>query len=559
MIAPRGEVKQVSRRYRGATLVLETLFETAEGTVALIDCMPLGLPTRFPQIVRVVEGREGRVPMRMELVVRFEYGGIVPWVTHEPGRLRVIAGPDTLNLHTEVPLRGHNYRTVAEFEVAAGSRTPFILTYNRSHRPESLPVAAWYAIERTEAAWTSWSARSRYAGDHREEVQRSLLVLKALTYQPTGGIVAAPTTSLPERAGGVRNWDYRFCWLRDAAVTLYALLLAGYTEEARAWREWLLRAVAGRPSQIQVIYGIGGERRLPEHELPWLSGFEGSSPVRIGNGAHGQLQLDVFGEVMDALHQCRHAELQGGASWALERKLVDHLESRWQQPDASIWEVRGRPRHFTYSKVMAWVAFDRAIKAVELFGLEGPVERWKKIRSEIHTEVCARAFSTELNAFVQSYEDQALDASLLQIPLVGFLPPRDRRVLGTVAAIERELIEDTFVLRYRTRAAVDGLPEGEGAFLACSFWLVNNWAMQGRRDEAQALFRRLVAIQNDVGLLAEEYDPAARRQLGNFPQAFSHLALIDAAMALSEHPASEVPHRVHPHHRHAGPVVPKGG
>lgn len=548
-IFPVAQVKRVVRRYRGETLVLETVFETAEGSVALIDCMPLGLGSLFPQIVRVVEGRSGKVAMTMQLVVRFEYGSIVPWVTRQPGSLRVVAGPDTLNLHTEVPLSGRNFRTVAEFEVNAGDRVPFILTYSPSHRRESLPVAAWYAVERSEAQWQRWSSRSLYEGEYREQVQCSLRVLKALTYAPTGGIVAAPTSSLPEQLGGERNWDYRFCWVRDATITLYALLRAGYDDEARAWREWLLRAVAGRPEQIQVIYGIGGERRLAEYELPWLRGFEGSRPVRAGNAAHGQLQLDVFGELMDAMHQCRHARMHDGASWALEQSLLEYLESRWSEPDRSIWEVRGPERHFTYSKVMAWVAFDRAVKAIELFGLPGPVDRWKKVRDQIHAEVCERAFSSKQNAFVQAYDSEALDASLLKIPLVGFLPPNDPRVRGTVAAIERELlVDDTFVLRYRSGPDTDGLPAGEGAFLACSFWLVNNWVMQGRREEAQRLFERLLLLQNDVGLLAEEYDPRARRQLGNFPQGFSHLALIDAAMALSASAGHDIPHRVHPKH-----------
>jgi GH15 family glucan-1,4-alpha-glucosidase len=411
---------------------------------------------------------------------------------------------------------------------------------------EAPPIATPYALERTQAAWSAWSSRSRYHGPERAAVQRSLLVLKALTFEPTGGIVAAPTTSLPERIGGERNWDYRFCWVRDATVTLYALLRAGYTEEAQAWREWLLRAVAGSASQIQVIYGLAGERHLPECELPWLRGFAGSAPVRVGNAAHGQLQLDVFGELMDAMHQCRQARLvDSGASWALERSLLGFLETRWREPDASIWEVRGPARQFTYSKVMAWVAFDRAIKAIELFGLDGPLAHWQSIRAEIHAEVCAHAFSSKRNAFMQAYDLDEPDASLLQIPLVGFLPADDPRVRGTLAAIERELsIDDTLVLRYRSRQRIDGLPAGEGAFLACSFWLVNNLVMQGRREEAEALFQRLLALQNDVGLMAEEYDPLQRRQLGNFPQAFSHLALIDAALALSEDATQNVPHRV---------------
>jgi GH15 family glucan-1,4-alpha-glucosidase len=545
LIAPCDAPTKTTRQYRGESLVLETVFETQNGTVALIDFMPFGLQFESPQIVRIVEGRRGRVPMRMEWVVRFGYGSIVPWVTQQMGTVSATAGPDTLHLHTEVPLYGRELRTFAEFDISEGGRVPFHLTYNASHLGESPPIATAYALERTQAAWSAWSSRSRYHGPERNAVQRSLLVLKALTFDPTGGIVAAPTTSLPERIGGERNWDYRFCWVRDATVTLYALLRAGYTEEAQAWREWLLRAVAGSPSQIQVIYGLAGERHLPERELAWLSGFAGSAPVRVGNAAHGQLQLDVFGELMDAMHQCRQAQLESGASWALERSLLGFLETRWREPDESIWEVRGPARQFTYSKVMAWVAFDRAIKAIELFGLEGPLSHWQSIRAEIHAEVCAHAFSTQRNAFMQAYDLDELDASLLQIPLVGFLPADDPRVRGTLAAIERELkIDDTFVLRYKSRERTDGLPAGEGAFLACSFWLVNNLVMQGRRQEADALFQRLLAVQNDVGLMAEEYDPLQRRQLGNFPQAFSHLALIDAALALSEDAAQDVPHRV---------------
>jgi GH15 family glucan-1,4-alpha-glucosidase len=529
LIAPKGEVHSQTRQYRGETLVLETVFETADGSVALIDCMPLPSDSDAPQLVRLVEGRTGRVAMRMELVIRFDYGSIVPWVTRQPGSLRAIAGPDTLHLHTEVPWHGENLRTVAEFEVSAGSRVPFVITYHPSHLPERAPVAGSYAVERTEAAWSDWSKRSRYTGAHREAVQRSLIVLKALIYEPTGGTVAAPTTSLPEQLGGSRNWDYRFCWLRDATITLYSLLLAG------------------TPSQVQVIYGLRGERHLTEVELPWLPGYESSSPVRIGNAAHSQLQLDVFGELMDAMHQCRRAGIDSEDSWALERNLLEFLEANWQRPDASIWEVRGPLRHFTYSKVMAWVAFDRAIKAVEMFGRAGPVERWRATRARIHAEVCARAYSEEQGAFVQSYDTTELDASLLQMPLVGFLPPDDPRIRGTVRAIERELlIDDTFVLRYHSQRSVDGLPAGEGAFLACSFWLVSNRVMQGRRREAEELFTRLLGLRNDVGLLAEEYDIGRKRQVGNFPQAFSHLALVDAAQALSEPAKDPASHRLTP-------------
>jgi GH15 family glucan-1,4-alpha-glucosidase len=546
-IAPVERCSRVTRSYRGASLVLETLFETATGSVAVIDCMPLTADSDRPQIVRVVEGRRGRVRMRTELVVRFGYGKVIPWVTRGSAGIRAIAGPDSLNLYSEVPLRGENMRTTAEFDLESGAMVPFVLGYHPSHLPEQPPPAPWYAVQSTEARWTSWSASSRYDGAYQAEVQRSLCVLKGLTYLPTGGIVAAATTSLPEQLGGERNWDYRLCWIRDATVTLYALLLAGYTDEAEAWREWLLRAVAGTPDQLQVIYGLRGERRLTESELPWLSGFASSAPVRIGNAAHAQLQLDVFGELMDAMHQCRRANLESGASWAMEKELLGFLEEHWRDPDASIWEVRGPARQFTFSKVMAWVAFDRAVKACELFGRDGPVSRWRGIRDAIHAEVCTRGFSTRRQAFVQSYDSEELDASLLQIPLVGFLPPTDARVRGTLAAIERELVLDgTFVRRYRSRKELDGLAPGEGAFLPCSFWLVSNLVMQDRRAEATALFERLLSLRNDVGLLAEEYDPERCQQLGNFPQAFSHLALVDAAQSLSERESAPPQHRLEP-------------
>lgn len=546
-IAPACAPTRIVRRYRGDSLVLETLFETEEGAVALIDCMPWPELADWPQIVRVVEGRSGRVSMQMQLIMRFGYGSVIPWVTRQPAGLRAIAGPDTLHVYAEVPLRSHNLRTNAEFAVEAGDIVSFAASYHPSHLPARPPAAPWYSIRSTEAAWAAWSARSQYRGTYRAEVQRSLCVLKALTYEPTGGIVAAPTTSLPELLGGTRNWDYRLCWIRDATITLYAFLLAGHTEEAAAWREWLLRAVAGTPSQLQVIYGLAGERALPERELPWLCGFASSAPVRVGNAAHGQMQLDVFGELMDAMHQCRRADPENAASWALERQLLGFLEEHYRDPDASIWEVRGPARQFTFSKVMAWVAFDRAIKAIELFGREGPLERWRAVRQAIHDEVCTRGFSTRKNSFVQSYDSDELDASLLQIPMVGFLPPEDPRVRGTLAAIEAELVIDrTFVLRYRTRERLDGLPPGEGAFLACSFWLVSNLVMQDRREEAEQLFGRLLAIGNDVGLLAEEYDPAGGCALGNFPQAFSHLALVDAAQALSEDCSAPPQHRLAP-------------
>jgi GH15 family glucan-1,4-alpha-glucosidase len=539
LLAPIEKPKNVTRRYRDESLVLETEFETSEGVVAVIDCMPLSADAACPQITRIVEGRAGAVQMQMELVIRFEYGTVVPWVTREPGGLRATAGPDALYLHAEVPVHGENLRTVAQFVIEEGVRLPFTLSYTVSHHPRPAPLAASYVLDRTDAAWALWSAKSRYKDRYRAQVQRSLLTLKALTYEPTGGIVAAPTTSLPEALGGTRNWDYRFCWVRDAAITLTSLLAAGYSDEACAWREWLLRAVAGTPDQLQVMYGISGERRLTEFELPWLPGYEGSAPVRIGNDAHHQLQLDVFGELMEAMHQARLAKVENLASWAVELRLLDFLEQHWQAPDAGIWEVRGRFRNFTFSKVMAWVAFDRAIQAVEHMGYDGPVERWRAVRDQIHADVCERAFSTTKQAFVQAYDTDQLDASLLRMPLVGFLPADDPRVRGTLVAIERELlIDDTFVLRYRTRPEIDGLPPGEGAFLPCSFWLVNNWVLQGRHDEARALFERLLALCNDVGLLSEEYLPEQKRLLGNFPQAFSHLALVDAALALDPITAS---------------------
>jgi GH15 family glucan-1,4-alpha-glucosidase len=547
-LAPKEEVLDVSRRYRDESLVLETLVTVQTGTVALIECLLFDEDDgRDPRLVRLVEGRSGRVPMHMELVVRFDYGSRVPWVTREGDHLAAIAGPEIVRLYADVEFYGRELRTHADFSTSEGERVSFVLTHAESHLPESPPVAALDAIERTERRWKAWTARSNYRGQYRESVQRSLLTLKALTYRPTGGIVAAPTTSLPEQLGGTRNWDYRFCWIRDATISLYSLLVSGYTQEAADWRNWLLRAIAGSPADAQVIYGIAGERRLEERELPWLPGYADSRPVRTGNAAHTQLQLDVYGELMDAMYQCRQAGLENAASWALEKRLLCYLEEIWREPDEGIWEMRGPRRQFTHSKVMAWVAFDRAVRSVEQFGRDGPLARWKEVREAIHEEVCARGFDERRNAFVQSYGSTALDASLLLMPLVGFLPAQDPRMVGTVAAIERELlIEDTFVLRYRTDPAIDGLPPGEGAFLACSFWLVSNRVMQGRADEARALFERLLAVRNDVGLLAEEYEPRARRLVGNFPQAFSHLALVDAAVSLSDVHEDPASHRVAP-------------
>lgn len=530
-IAPPGACTGVSRRYRDGTLVLETEFETDAGAFALIDFMPLR--DDVPDLVRLVEGRRGRVAVRMELIIRFDYGSIVPWVRRTPDGLTATAGPDKLRLYTPVPLRGEDFRTTADFHVTAGQRVPFVLTWFRSHRPDTARLDPELALEETERWWRTWSDRCTYRGEWEEAVRRSLITLKALTFAPTGGIVAAPTTSLPEQVGGVRNWDYRFCWLRDATFTLLALMEAGYRDEANAWREWLLRAAAGKPSQMNILYGLGGERRLTEIELAWLPGYEQSRPVRIGNAAWSQYQLDVYGEVMDTIHQCLRAGMGPGADgWRIERGLLEFLESRWKEPDEGIWEVRGPRRHFTHSKMMAWVAFDRAVRAVERFGLDGPVDRWRALREEVHAQVCHEGFDGEREAFVQSYGSKRLDASLLMMPLVGFLPATDARVRGTVEAVERELTTDGFVARYAPDPEVDGLPGGEGAFLPCSFWLADNLALLGRHDDARRLFDRLLSIRNDLGLLSEEYDPGLRRLVGNFPQAFSHIGLINTAFNL---------------------------
>jgi GH15 family glucan-1,4-alpha-glucosidase len=472
--------------------------------------------------------------MRMRLVLRLDYGSIVPWVRRTKTGICAVAGPDTVTLQSDVELRNENFRTEAEFTVSAGQRVHFVLMWHPTHEPDPVTADAEALLAQTERWWCEWSGRCTYQGPYRDNVVRSLVTLKALTYAPTGGIVAAPTTSLPEELGGMRNWDYRYCWVRDATFTLYALMLAGYRAEAAAWRDWLLRAVAGKPSQMNLMYGLAGERRLPEMELRWLPGYEGSAPVRIGNAAWEQFQLDVYGELMDALHLARRGGLTPDENgWRVERALTDHLESAWSEPDNGIWEMRGPKRHFTHSKVMAWVAVDRMVKAVENYGLQGPVERWRSLRSRIHDEVCRHGFDRERNTFVQYYGGTELDASLLMIALVGFLPRGDPRLKGTVEAIERDLVEDGFVLRYRTHPKVDGLPPGEAPFLACSFWLADNLALLGRREDARLLFERLLGLCNDVGLLAEEYDPATKRHLGNFPQAFSHVALINTASNLS--------------------------
>jgi GH15 family glucan-1,4-alpha-glucosidase len=521
------------RRYRDGTMILETEMETADGAVTLIDFMPLR--GTCSDLVRMVVGRRGRVAMRMELILRFDYGSIVPWVIRlEDGRLRAVGGPDMVVLESDVPVRGEGLTTVADFSIGAGETASFVLTYTMSHHPPPQSVNSAKALRDTEAFWRDWDSRGTYTGEWGEAVSRSLLTLKSLTYRPTGGIVAAPTMSLPEHIGGSRNWDYRYCWLRDATLTLLTMMDAGYYDEAGAWRDWLLRAIAGSPSQVQIMYGLGGERHLREWEVPWLPGYERSAPVRVGNAAYSQLQHDVIGEVMDALHHARQGGLPPSDDGRnLQRALVSHLETIWHEPDYGIWEVRGDPQHFTHSKVMAWVALDRAVKNAEQLRLDYPIARWAALRDRIHEEVCRRAYDPDVGAFMQAYESKQLDASVLLLPLVGFLPPEDPRVRSTVDVIERRLMANGLVLRYDTSRTDDGLPPGEGAFLACSFWLADNFVLQNRRADAKTLFERLLSLRNDVGLLAEEYDPIARRQLGNFPQAFSHLALVDTALNLA--------------------------
>jgi GH15 family glucan-1,4-alpha-glucosidase len=544
LIGPADADVRTTRRYRGNTLVLETEFETSTGKARLVDCMPPRDHT--VDIARIVEGVEGEVRMQMELIIRFDYGSVVPWVRRVDGALLAIAGPDALSLWSPVHTHGVNLTTRAEFVVRAGERLPFLLVWHPSHESAHY-VEPFAAVEGAVHWWEEWAGRCTYDGDWRDLVVRSLITLKALTYLPTGGIVAAPTTSLPECIGGVRNWDYRYCWLRDATLTLYALLAGGYTAEATAWRNWLLRAVAGDPGDLQIMYGPAGERRLTEYQIPWLPGYEGSAPVRVGNAASKQLQLDVYGEIMDAMHLALRSGVEPDvAAWELEKTLVAGLEKRWREPDEGIWEVRGPRRHFTHSKVMAWVAFDRAIRTARDFTLDGPVDRWRAIRDRIHHEVCENGFNKSRGSFTQFYGSEEVDASLLMLPLVGFLPPDDPRVTGTVAAIERDLMRDGFLLRYPIREDmrdVDGLPPGEGAFLPCTFWLADNYALQGRRDEAAALFERLTGLANDVGLLAEEYDHDRRRLVGNFPQAFTHVALVNTARNLSRAPGAPVEDR----------------
>jgi GH15 family glucan-1,4-alpha-glucosidase len=534
LIAPAAEIRAVRRRYRGESLVLETEFDTDDGTVRVIDFMP---PRgEAPDVIRIVEGVHGRVPMRMQLRLRFDYGRVVPWVYREDGDLVAVAGPDAVWLRSPIRTYGQDLATCADFSVSSGDRAPFVLTWRASHLPPPKPVNPVEELGATEGYWQGWVSACTYEGEWREAVVRSLLTLKVLTYAPTGGIVAATTTSLPEQLGGVRNWDYRFCWLRDATITLQSLLYSGFQSEAQAWRKWLLRAIAGDPAEMQIMYGVAGERRLNEWVADWLPGYDGN-PVRIGNAAARQFQLDVYGEVMDALHQGRRAGLKrDDPSWGLQVKLMDFVEAHWTEPDEGIWEVRGGSQHFTHSKLMAWVAADRAVKAVEDFGLPGPTERWRALRDDLRREILSNGYDESRQTFTQYYGSTELDAALLMIPLVGFLPATDERVRSTVAAIERELLRDGFVQRYTQIPGdtVDGLPAGEGAFLACTFWLADNYALMGRHDEARDVFERLLALRNDVGLLSEEYDTAAGRLVGNFPQAFSHVPLIDTARNLSK-------------------------
>ncbi|MFF4213855.1 glycoside hydrolase family 15 protein [Streptomyces sp. NPDC001796] len=534
-IVPRGAHLCTRRAYRPDTLVLDTDWDTPDGTVRVTDFMPQR--DRAPDVVRVIEGLDGRVTVHGELRLRFDYGSIVPWMRRSDGHRVAVAGPDSVWLRSEPPVRtwGKDFATHSEFTVGKGDRVAFVLTWHPSHEPRPALVDPFEALDSSVEDWRAWAARCRYRGPHRDVVVRSLITLKALTYAPTGGIVAAPTTSLPESLGGVRNWDYRYSWLRDSTLTLQALLAAGYHEEAEAWRDWLLRAVAGKPADLQIMYGISGERRLPEYELPWLPGFHGSAPVRVGNDAVRQFQLDVYGEVIDSLSVARRAGLPvRPPMWRVQCALLEFLRTAWRQPDAGLWEVRGRRRHFVYSKVMAWVAADRAVRTLEEHPhLDGDLDGWQAMRQEVHREVCERGYDHERNTFTQYYGSRALDASLLQIPLVGFLPPDDPRVTGTIDAVRAELSCDGLLLRYDPRHTdVDALPGEEGAFLACSFWLADALHLTGRTDEARELFERLVELCNDVGLLAEEYDPVTGRQLGNFPQAFSHLGLVGTALAL---------------------------
>jgi GH15 family glucan-1,4-alpha-glucosidase len=543
-IAPAVPAETIRRRYLDGTMVLETEF-AANGAVARIrDCVPFARGDGEIDVVRIVEGVKGSMPMESRFALRFDYGHVVPWVRRRDYGIHAIAGPDAVQVATPVELRGEGLATGATFAVGAGETVPFLLTWRPSHRPEHPPKDPLQLCAESVETWREWSARCRYEGPWSDAVKRSLMTLKALTYGPTGGIAAAATTSLPERLGGVRNWDYRYCWIRDATFTLYALLVAGYTEEAAAWREWLLRAAAGDPASLQIMFSLKGDRRLPEQKLPWLAGFESSRPVRIGNAASVQYQLDVYGELMDSLHTARKFGIEPNEdAWRMQKLILDYLEGVWNEPDEGIWEIRGPRRHFTHSKVMAWVALDRAVRDTEQHGLDGPIERWRALRDHVHADVCRQGFDAERNTFVQYYGSKEPDAALLMLPLVGFLPCHDPRIVGTIAAIRRDLMQDGLVRRYVTRPAIDGLPPGEGAFIACTFWLADCLTMLGQLDEARAIFERLLDLRNDVGLLAEEYDPLERRMLGNFPQAFSHVGLVNTAhnLATRRGPAEQRP------------------
>ncbi len=530
-IAPVQDGWTTTRAYRDSSLILETIYEHADGTVRLTDFMPIRGTNS--DVVRVVECLRGSLDLRMELVLRFDYGLSVPWVTHIEDGMRAIAGPNLAVLHASVPVHGENLKTVAEFTLKEGESANFSLTYGASHLPDPAPIETLLALEETDSFWKKWNGQLKYGGKYREAVERSTMTLKALTYRPTGGIVAAVTTSLPEQIGGKRNWDYRYCWLRDTTFTLLALANGGYFDEAEAWQDWLLRALAGSPDQVQIMYGLAGERQLIEWEIDWLPGYERSQPVRIGNAAARQVQLDIYGEMLDCFYHAQHSMGRHGEDdFRVLVLLLEHLEKIWQQPDQGIWETRGGPQQFTYSKMMAWVAFDRAVLLAKQCGYEAPVQKWTTLRETLHNEICTKAFNQKKNSFVQAYGSDQLDASLLLMPLVGFLPGSDPRVKGTVEAIERELMQDGLVMRYDTAKVEDGLPPGEGVFLACSFWMVSSLKAIGREDDARALFEKLLNLRNDLGLLSEEYDVKDKRLVGNFPQAFSHIALINAAFDL---------------------------
>lgn len=530
-ISPANGACTSTRKYRDRTLILETIFESDEGAVKLIDFMPIR--EHNSDVVRIVEGLRGKVSLRMELALRFDYGRTVPWVTALDDGVRAVAGPNLVMLHASVPVHGEDLKTAADFTVEAGERVWFTLTYGTSYEPDPVPIDAGQAEKDTENFWLAWSGQLKYEGRHRDIVERSLITLKAMTYRPTGGLVAAITTSLPEWIGSVRNWDYRYCWLRDTTFSLLALANAGYYDEAIAWQDWLLRALAGSPDQVQIMYGLKGERQLIEWEADWLPGYDNSKPVRVGNAASTQVQLDIYGEMLNCFYHAQQSlAAHGEDEFRVLASLLEHLEKIWHDPDEGIWETRGGPRQFTYSKMMAWVAFDRAVKLAEELNYKVPVGRWKTVRDTIHHEICKSAYNEEKQSFVQSYGSDQLDAALLLMPLVGFLPGDDPRIRGTVEAIERELTIDGLVRRYDTSKASDGLPAGEGVFLACSFWMVSSLKAIGRVEDARKLFERLLPLANDLGLLSEEYDPEGKRLLGNFPQAFSHIALVNAAFDL---------------------------